>query len=762
MSSRNLYQAAESSKGIFLTLSLNSPMLNRYLNRYKKQVLFAGVGVIGLTAGAAVSALTLSGKLNLPFVGQQNQQAIPTDLTLTHTDSAVLALAALSPADRAAKLEQIANGSSADRPRARYLLASDLIQQDHGGKALPLLEGLERDYPLLAAQILSKRAQAYSAMGDATKAEETWKAVLQKHPQDLAAAEALYALGKNNPQYWDQAIAQFPAHPRSIEIALARLEQKPAQPQLLLQIARHGIYTPGILNVLNRLQNEYAKQLSPEDWQAIAFAFWEKGFYGSAGAAYAKAPTTPLNLYRTGRGAQLGERNRDAIAAYQRLVQAYPTAKETGQALLKIAELVEKPQDAVPYLDQAIAQFPDRTAEALAAKAEVLLQLNSAQSALQAQQSVLSQHSPSDAAAKLRWDQVKEHVKQNNIQDAWAWAQQLVQENPDSEYAPQASFWVGKWATQLGKQKEAQQAFEYVLSTYPESYYAWRSASILGWDVGDFTTVRARLPQIAKPTDRAMPLAGSVATQELYLLGQNREAWARWQTEFDNRVEPTVAEQFTDGLMRLAVNDNLDGIFMLSNLSFRERPEERQQYKALRQQPAYWQALYPFPFEDIIERSAQDRQLNPLLVTALIRQESRFEPKIESSAGALGLMQVMPDTADWVADQIKLKSFQLRDPVDNVKLGTWYLDYTHREYDNNSLFAVASYNAGPGSIADWIQRFGFSDPDQFVEKIPFPETRGYVESVFGNYWNYLRLYNPEVSRQLAQYSLEHSELVNVP
>jgi soluble lytic murein transglycosylase len=729
-------------------------------NQYKKQVWLAGIGLTALTVGAGASSLNLLNGLQLPSVQEWLSAApAPANFNLTPEPNSQVLDLATQPVTRIVKLETIAKGNpSIDRSRARYLLASDLIQQDHGGKALPWLAGLEQDYPVLAAQILAKRAQAYTATGNNAKAAETWKTLLKEHPKDWAAAEALYALGKTNPQYWDQVLTQFPSHPLAVDIASARLEKKPNQPQLLMQIARHGIYTPGILGVLNRLKQEYAPQLTPKDWEAIAFAFWEKGYYGSAGAAYGKAPNTLLNMYRTGRGAQLGGRTKDAIAAYQQLLQAYPTTKEAGQALIKIAELVDKPEEAIPFLDQAINQFPDKAPEALAAKADVLLALNSAESALQAQQSVISHYSKSETAAKLRWEQVEEHVKKGNTKAAWEWARQLAQENSDSEYAPEASFWVGKWAAQLGQKKESQQAFEYVLSNYPSSYYAWRSASMLGWDVGDFTTVRTQSPQVVESFRRSAPLAGSAPIKELYLLGQDQDAWTRWQAEFTNRVQPTVAEQFTDGLMRLGVGDHLDGIFMLSNLSSRESTAEKTQYTNIREQAGYWQALYPFPFEDLIKRSAKERQINPILVTALIRQESRFQPKIESSVGATGLMQVMPETADWVSKQIKLKEYSLESPSDNIKIGTWYLDYTHREYTNNSLFAVASYNAGPGSVADWISKYGFSDPDKFIEQIPFPETKGYVESVFGNYWNYLRLYNPEVSKKLAQYSSEHSAL----
>ncbi|WP_088894150.1 transglycosylase SLT domain-containing protein [Leptolyngbya ohadii] len=733
----------------------------------KKQVLLTAIGLTVLT-GATASALTITGQLrNMPLIGswfQPSQETIPPELTLTTPqDSAVLPLATQSADQRAAKLEEIANGpSSVDRSRARYLLASDLIQQDRGGKALPWLEGLEQDYPLLAPQILAKRAQAYRAIGDNAKAEATWKQIIEQHSKDPAAAEALFQLGKQNPgeqnqKFWDQAIAQFPAHPRSIEIAITRLEKEPNQPQMLMVIARHGIYLPNIKGILDRLRQEYASQLKPEDWEAIGFAAWENALYGTAATAYAKAPNTPLNMYRTGRGAQLNGQGRIAFNAYNRLIQAYPDAKETGMALVRIADLADTPQGAIGYLDRAINQFPDDAAEALRKKSKLLQELGSNESALQAQQSILSQYSNSETAAEVRWEQAELNAKKGDAQAAWEWARQLVEQNPDSDLAPEASYWVGKWAAALGKQKEAAQAYEYTLSQYPQSYYAWRSAGQLGWqEVGDFTTVREKQPQVVRPDIRPDLLAGSDTTKELYRLGQKRDAWSRWQVEFTNFRQPTVPEQFTDGLLRLGVNDNLDGIYMLSSLGWRDSEAERAAAKAIKQQPAYWQALYPFPYLEPIEQAAQQQKINPLLITALMRQESRFESEIVSSAEAIGLMQVIPETGEWVASQVGLKDYNLKNPIDNIKIGTWYLDYTHREYRNNSLYAVASYNAGPGAVAEWVQEFGNLDPDQFIERIPYPETKGYVSSVLENYWNYLRIYNPEVSAKLAQFSKDHA------
>jgi soluble lytic murein transglycosylase len=278
----------------------------------------------------------------------------------------------------------------------------------------------------------------------------------------------------------------------------------------------------------------------------------------------------------------------------------------------------------------------------------------------------------------------------------------------------------------------------------------------LGWNVGDFRTVRKFDPQVVLPATRPELPVGSPALKELYQLGQDQDAWTLWQAEFQNRLEPTVAEQFTDGIMRVGAGDYLEGIAKIAKLEDRDTPEEQAQYQEIKQQLAYWHALYPFPFVEVIEEQAQKRDLNPLLVTALIRQESRFEPDIRSKAGAVGLMQMMPSTGAWAAKNLNLDEYALENPKDNIKLGTWFLDQTHRSFKNNSLLAVASYNAGQGNLARWLKQEDSMDSDEFVEAIPFDETKDYVKQVFGNYWNYLRLYDPQVAHQLAQHSASSS------
>lgn len=672
-------------------------------------------------------------------------------LTPIGENSLIGRLVQLPPTDREQKLQVLAQEiGSLESNRARYLLASDLIEQQQGARAIALLEKLETDYPVLGSHIALLRAQAYEVMGDRLGAISAWKDLLRRYSQDPVAAEALLALGETDPKYWEKAIAQFPAHPGTVEMAYRRLSQEDTdQLPLLLLLAKHAHYREDYTELLNQLVSKYKDRLTAADWKAIAFGYWEKEAYGEAGVAYSKAASSPVNRYRAGRGLQLGGKKQSAMVAYKQLIEEFPDAKITARGMLHLSRLSE-PKYALDYLEKVQTQFPDFAAEALLEKSKVLNSLGSAKAAFVARESLLTQYSNSDEAAQLRWRLAQRRAQGGEYTEAWEWAQQLTAENPDSPLAAKAAFWVGKWASLLGRTDDAQQSFAYVIMRYPESYYAWRSAVLLGWDVGDFKTVGKLKPQLDRLPVRSVLPAGSDTLKELYQLGQDTDAWKLWQVEFTNRSGPTVAEQFTDGLIRLAIGDNLEGIFMINSLDWREDPADREQVKMLKQQPAYWQALYPFPYLEQILSWSQTYQLNPLLVVGLIRQESRFMEKIESHVGATGLMQVMPETGEWIADQINLTDYKLSNPNDNIQLGTWYLDFTHWQYENNSMLAVASYNAGTANVDKWVERFGLRDPDHFVELIPFGETKGYVKSVFGNYWNYARLYDPKISQQLAQ------------
>jgi soluble lytic murein transglycosylase len=267
--------------------------------------------------------------------------------------------------------------------------------------------------------------------------------------------------------------------------------------------------------------------------------------------------------------------------------------------------------------------------------------------------------------------------------------------------------------------------------------------------VGDFSTIRSLDPPIVKPQQRSPLPTGSDALKELYSIGQDLEAWELCQAEFTLRQQPAAIDKLTRGMLQNGLEKYITSIVEIAEIEDNAKtPEQQLEFGKIHQQASYWYTLYPLAFIDPIRRISSQQRVNPLLTTSLIRQESKFSPIVKSPVGAIGLMQVIPDTAKFAAHKIGLKKYELIKPEDNLRLGTWYLKFTHALVKDNSVLAIAGYNAGPGNVSKWVKQFGTEDLDEFIEQIPFEETQNYVKNVLGNYWNYLRLYNPTVAARL--------------
>ncbi|MGC1370764.1 MAG: lytic transglycosylase domain-containing protein, partial [Candidatus Sulfotelmatobacter sp.] len=157
---------------------------------------------------------------------------------------------------------------------------------------------------------------------------------------------------------------------------------------------------------------------------------------------------------------------------------------------------------------------------------------------------------------------------------------------------------------------------------------------------------------------------------------------------------------------------------------------------------AYWEALFPRPYWNDLKRYAAANGLDPYLVASLIRQESEFNPNAVSHANAVGLMQLLPKTGRNVARQVKLRRFnygQLYTPAVNLELGTRYFRGMVDKFGSFE-YALAAYNAGSDRVEEWLNDGKYRDPQEFVESIPFTETREYVQAILRNASVYKQLY----------------------
>jgi soluble lytic murein transglycosylase len=154
----------------------------------------------------------------------------------------------------------------------------------------------------------------------------------------------------------------------------------------------------------------------------------------------------------------------------------------------------------------------------------------------------------------------------------------------------------------------------------------------------------------------------------------------------------------------------------------------------------YLRTRYPLEYEQIVAAHARNYDLPPALLAAVIYAESRFDPNARSEAGAVGLMQLLPDTAKGIALRTGGARFvvsDLRDPEINVRYGSWYLDHLRERYDGDLRLALAAYHAGQGNVDRWL------DEDR---GIAFPETRAYVDEVERVRQMYARAYGRDLGR----------------
>lgn len=157
----------------------------------------------------------------------------------------------------------------------------------------------------------------------------------------------------------------------------------------------------------------------------------------------------------------------------------------------------------------------------------------------------------------------------------------------------------------------------------------------------------------------------------------------------------------------------------------------------------FWKLFYPWPYRQEITEVAVSNRLDPYLLAALIRAESKFDPRARSDAGALGLMQVMPNTAHWAAGEMGLRDFHpalLYQPEINLLIGSWYLSNLFQEFDGNRVVGLAAYNAGRGNVKIWLTTGQWKGTPDDIRNVPFPETQVYLKAVLRDYEIYKHLY----------------------
>jgi len=315
-------------------------------------------------------------------------------------------------------------------------------------------------------------------------------------------------------------------------------------------------------------------------------------------------------------------------------------------------------------------------------------------------------------------------------------------------------YWKGRALQRLGKNPEAEGNFQRLRQNYPASYYN-RFASAAGrpFMMGKRNSALLKdqpLPSFFKspaqpPGMRNLSLEKGRLLARLGLLSAA-------VGELEAAEEGIAAEEMRLEISRLYREV---GEYHRSAVLVRKKMSPRPLAgSSSEKERALYLLAYPLGYPSWINQYAQKGNLDPAFLSAVILEESRFDPQAVSPAGARGLMQVLPGTANRIVQRVKVEAYSdtlLFDPEMNLRLGSWYLSSLLEEFRGKEIGALAAYNAGPHMVREWLAKNPSAPEDEFVENIPYAETRNYVIRVLSSTQVYRMLYgaspNPENSNR---------------
>ena len=442
---------------------------------------------------------------------------------------------------------------------------------------------------------------------------------------------------------------------------------------------------------------------------------------------------------------------------------AKATAEDQAERLYMLAEIArddndDDGQDA--YIQQLQASAPKSgwTQQALFSAGNKFMLRRDYENALRYYMPAWQQFPRSANASLLHWRSAWLTYRLNRIDDARQMMEEQVEKYGDQSEAANALYWLGRIAEQQSHPEIARAYYQKIQERFQNYYYALLAQDRMA-QLGDgVATNVALLEKVSKadPPDVTEGDGGedSIRSQKAKLLA-NAALY-----ELATRELQTAA---ADRSNRDWANAEMIRLYNEAGMPFKALRKAKQSVPSyvaadVTSLPrTFAEGLFPRPYWDDLQRSATANGLDPYLVASLIRQESEFNPMAISHANAYGLMQLLPAVGKETAKQIKFKHYStadLLDPTANLKLGSRYFKAMVDEYNGQVEYALAAYNAGVNRVAEWRATSTYRDIPEFVESIPFTETREYVQAILRNRAMYKKIYEGPVGTKVAAKSTD--------
>lgn len=681
---------------------------------------------------------------------------------------AKLPVAADTASQDAARLQRLAEvrerfPDSIWAKRASLAAGLLVLDRDPAG-ALSQFTALQRDLPAIEDYIRLWMGEALLKSGEAREAALQFERVGEAVPDSLLGPRVAYRAG----EAWYRA-GQCAKAAELLARAVLLGPQEPAAPGAWLNLAECHLKEGRTADSQAALRQLWIRYPQTQEAKEAA-----RRLAQASGAAW--HPTAD-DLYNRSLSFLALALHEEAVADLQKFLAGAPQDARRGEARLKLGTSLVRlkrydqakhwfktlADEGLPESDEAtvwlarvylrlndgprllaLASAPLRQGLALDRKAAIYLVVGSWQDdqgrsdeALATYRKVVQLGDASGQRGEALWRIGWIQYRAGRYGQAVDTLRELLKSKDDPLAAPKALYWTAR-SLERNRDVAAADAYLQLCRSYPYTYYC-QLAQLRADPAMAAPAVAEGVPADGRTgDDRRDSVLRDIHYQravELKLLGLDQEAAKEWASLPERYARDRAALAELSSLLNQA--GAAHQALRLARVYFRDGIERGGEPVPL----PLWSVAYPTLYLPTIRLHA-GATVDPYLVAAIIREESQYDPRALSRVGAVGLMQVMPVTAQQVAKKQGFPEVDrdgLFDQETNIRVGARYVEQLLQQFDGNLIQTVAAYNAGPQAVSGWIAKFNGREPDEWVESIPYQETRQYVKRVLRSYREYHRL-----------------------
>jgi soluble lytic murein transglycosylase len=474
-----------------------------------------------------------------------------------------------------------------------------------------------------------------------------------------------------------------------------------------------------------------------------------------------KSEPLPANLYFYLAEAHKGLRKRSkANIVLRQFLRKYPKHRRTSEARFLLARNLwnlGNPFGALTHIETLLQSSPNSkwVPQALFYQGRIYEDIEKTKKALGTYRILARMFGHETLGEMAAWRIGWIYIKAGQWQEAFNQFKNNLDQSPKGNLTDKDLFWMAKATEKLNRASEAQVLFRDLAHRFPYTYYGLEAINHLD-------------EAFPEPLQSPSPFRKASYRKEHSFTQPGRPLSTREKFHFKHAAELIELGDFTQAQIELlrmgrSIRKNLSGVMWLSHWYNRAQAyadslqvlhlfkdfKTKHGEKELPRQ--FWINFYPTAYSEFVKIETGKYDLDPWLVKGLIRQESMYDTRSLSPAGARGLMQIMPKTGKRLFSRVHPnQTFDtdfLFEPDINIRLGVRYLNELTRKLKGNGVHILITYNAGPKVLKAWLNRFrNIEDMDFFIESIPYPETRGYVKHVFRNHGIYKNLYPSDLGQ----------------